>query len=213
MKARALSHRIILHNVEMPERLKMNKFAKVIAAIVLVVAGALPAQSAYAHAELEGSNPEANSVIGAAPEFVSLTFGEKLMTIEGEAEANQVQVTDSSKARVDNGDFQVTGEVLTVSLKPGLPDDTYMVTYRVVSEDGHPIEGVLEFEVSAAAQSGEATPMVISEAPEATLYEVPAEEDQPANGLVIGVSVMVGAVVVAGAMFFVFRRFKADKKS
>ena len=191
----------------------MNKIAKVLAAIALVVVGALPAQSAHAHAELNSSNPEANSVIGAAPEFVSLTFGEKLMIIEGEAGANQIQVTDSSKARVDNGDFQVTGEVLTVSLKPELADDTYMVTYRVVSEDGHPIEGVLEFEVSAAARSGEATPMVISEAPEATLYEVPAEEEQPANGLVIGISVMVGAAVVAGAMFFVFRRFKADKKS
>lgn len=191
----------------------MNKIAKVIAAIALVVAGILPAQSAFAHAELESSNPEANSVIGAAPEFVSLTFGEKLMIIEGEAGANQVQVTDSSKVRVDNGDFQVTGEVLTVSLKPELADDTYMVTYRVVSEDGHPIEGVLEFEVSAAARSGEAAPMPIAETPEATLYEVPSEEEQPANGLVIGISVMVGAAVVAGAMFFVFRRFKADKKS
>jgi methionine-rich copper-binding protein CopC len=185
----------------------MNKFAKLIAAIALAIAGVLPAQSAFAHTELESSNPEANSVIGAAPEVISLTFGEKLMVIEGEPEANQVQVTDSSKVRVDNGDFQVNGEVLTVSLKPGLADDTYMATYRVVSEDGHPIEGVLEFEVSAAARSGEATPMVISEAPEATLYEVPAEEAQPANGVGIGVGVLVGAVVVAGAMFFVFRRF------
>ena len=135
----------------------MNKFAKVIAAIALVVAGALPAQSAYAHAELESSNPEANSVIGAAPEVISLTFGENLMVLEGEVAANQVQVEDSSKVRVDNGDYQVTGGVLTVSLMPNLPDDAYKITYRVVSEDGHPIEGVLEFEVSAAARSGEAT--------------------------------------------------------
>jgi hypothetical protein len=128
------------------------------------------------------------------------------MAIEGETEANQVQVTDSSKERVDNGDVQVTGEVLTVSLKPLLADDTYMVTYRVVSEDGHPIEGIIEFEVSAAARSGEATPMVISEAPEPTLYEVETEE-APANGLVIGISVAVGAIVVGAAMFFMFRRF------
>jgi hypothetical protein len=106
----------------------------------------------------------------------------------------------------------VTGEVLTVSLQPNLADDTYLVTYRVVSEDGHPIEGVLEFDVNAMARSGEATPMPISEAPEATLYEAESEE-QPANAVVIGISVAVGSLVVAAAMFFVFRRFRGAKKS
>lgn len=190
----------------------MNKFAKAFTAALIALAGVLPAQAAFAHAELISSNPEANSVIGAAPEVVSLTFGEKLIQVEGEEATNQVEVVNSANERVDNADYQVTGEVLTVSLKPNLPDDAYKITYRAVSEDGHPIEGIIDFEVSAAAQSGEATPMVISEAPEATLYEEAAEE-QPANGLVIGISVAVGAIVVGAAMFFVFRRFKADKKS
>lgn len=184
----------------------MNKIAKALAAIAVAISAVIPSQAAFAHAELETSNPEANSVIGAAPEVVSLTFAEQLMVIEGEPEANQAQVTDGSNMRVDNGDFQVNGNVLTVSLKPGLPDDAYTITYRVVSADGHPIEGLVDFEVSAAARSGEATPMVISEAPEATLYEVPAEEDQPVN-FGLGLGVAVGAVVVAGAMLFIFRRF------
>jgi methionine-rich copper-binding protein CopC len=184
----------------------MNKISKALAAVFIAIAGVLPAQAAFAHAELESSNPEANSVIGAAPEVVALTFGENLMLLEGEVAANQVQVEDSMKVRVDNGDYQVTGGVLTVSLMPRLPDDAYTITYRVVSEDGHPIEGIIDFEVSAAARSGEATPMVISETPEATLYEVETEE-APANGLVIGISVAVGAIVVGAAMFFMFRRF------
>lgn len=191
----------------------MNKFAKVLTAIALAVSGVFPAQVAFAHAELETSNPEANSVIGAAPEVISLTFGENLMVLDGEVAANQVQVEDTMKVRVDNGDYQVNGGVLTVSLKAGLPDDTYRVTYRVVSEDGHPIEGVFEFEVSAAAQSGEATPMVISEAPEATLYDVTAEEAPADNSATIGWSVAIGAVVVGAAMFFLFRRFKSGNKS
>ncbi len=191
----------------------MNKIAKALAAIAVAISAVIPSQAAFAHAELETSNPEANSVIGAAPEFVSLTFSDKLIQIEGEEASNQIEVVNSANDRVDNADYQVTGEVLTVSLEPNLADDSYKITYRVVSDDGHPIEGVIEFEVSAAAQSGEATPMPISEQPEPTLYEVPAEEEQPANGLAIGVGVLVGAVVVAGAMFFVFRRFKADKKS
>ncbi len=106
----------------------MQKIAKLLTALGLAVAAVLPSQAAFAHAELESSNPEANSVVGAAPAVVSLTFGEKLMVIDGEPDANQVQVTDGAGTRVDNGDYQVTGEVLTVSLKPDQADVTFKVT-------------------------------------------------------------------------------------
>jgi len=188
----------------------MNNFAKVLTAAVIAIAGVLPAQVAFAHAELISSNPEANSMIGAAPDVVSLTFGEKLIQVEGEDASNQIEVVNSANERVDNADYQVTGEVLTVSLKPNLADDTYKSTYRAVSEDGHPIEGIIDFEVSAAARSGEATPMPIAAAPEPTLYEAESEES-PANGAVIGISVAVGALVVAAAMFFLFRRLRGTK--
>jgi methionine-rich copper-binding protein CopC len=189
----------------------MNKFAKVFAALALAVAAVLPSQAAFAHAELETSNPEANSVVGAAPQVVSLTFGEKLMVMEGDKEANQVEVTDGSGTRVDNGDYQVTGEVLTVSLKPDQADGTYKVTYRVVSEDGHPIEGVYEFEVNGMARSGEATPMAIDDqSPMPVLYDAPAEEEP--NGAAIGAGVAVGALLVGGGMFFLFRRIKSQQK-
>jgi copper resistance protein C len=189
----------------------MNKFAKVFAALALAVAAVLPGQAAFAHAELENSSPEANSVVGAAPQVVSLTFGEKLMVIEGEPAANQIQVTDGAGTRVDNGDYQVTGEVLTVSLKPDQADGTYKVTYRVVSEDGHPIEGVYEFEVNGMARSGVATPMAIDDqSPVPTLYDAPAAEAP--NSAAIGAGVAVGAVLVGGGMFFLFRRIKSQQK-
>jgi methionine-rich copper-binding protein CopC len=190
----------------------MNKFAKALAAAVIAISGVLPTQAAFAHAELESSNPEANSVIGAAPAVVALTFGEKLLVVAGEDAANQIEVVNSANEQVDNADYQVTGEVLTVSLQPNLADDNYKITYRVVSTDGHPIEGVIEFEVSAAARSGEATPMPIAAAPEPTLYEVEGDE-APVNGAVIGISVAVGALVVAAAMFFLFRRLRGAKSN
>ena len=189
----------------------MKKFAKAFAALTVAVAALLPNQAALAHAELEGSNPEANSVIGSAPAVLSLTFGEKLMLIADQADANQVQVTDSKNTRVDKGDFQVTGEVLTVSLNPDLADDTYKVTYRVVSADGHPIEGVYEFEVNGMARSGEATPVAISEEPMPTLYAVD-DKAEGNNGVAIGIGVAVGAVLVGGGMFFLFRKMRDAKK-
>ena len=189
----------------------MNKIAKAFAALALTAATMLPSQAAFAHAELETSNPEANSVIGSAPAVVSLTFGEKLLVLEGQTDANQIEVTDSSNSRVDNGDYQVTGEVLTVSLKPDLADDTYKVTYRVVSEDGHPIEGVYEFNVNGMARSGEATPMAIDDSPMPTLYAA-EDQDAAANSTAIGIGVAVGAVLVGGGMFFLFRKMRAAKK-
>jgi copper resistance protein C len=192
----------------------MNKIAKAVAALVLAIAAIIPSQAAFAHAELETSNPEANTVIGAAPQVVSLTFGEKLMVIADQADANQVEVTDGANNRVDNGDYQVTGEVLTVSLKPEQADGTYKVTYRVVSEDGHPIEGVYEFEVNGMARSGEATPMAVDETPVATLYDdAPATEEASNNGAATGWAVAVGAVLVGGAMFFLFRRIRDSKNN
>jgi methionine-rich copper-binding protein CopC len=191
-----------------------NKTSKLslIAAAALFFAALIPATSASAHAELETSNPEANSMIGAAPQVVSLTFGEKLMVVAGQDTANQVQVTDGANARVDNGDYQVTGEVLTVSLKPDLADDTYKVTYRVVSEDGHPIEGVYEFTVNGMARSGEATPMAIDDASPMPLMYQNSEETSEGNGAVIGWSVAAGAVVVGVAMFFLFRKLRAKSR-
>ncbi|MFM6966062.1 MAG: copper resistance protein CopC [Rhodoluna sp.] len=192
----------------------MKLFAKAAAAVALVFATLIPAQAASAHAELETSNPEANSVIGSAPAVVTLTFGEKLMVMEGQADANEVQVTNSASERVDKGDFQVTGEVLTVSLKPDLADDTYKVTYRVVSEDGHPIDGVYEFEVNGMARSGEATPMAVDDsAPTATLYDAKAKDEESSdNGAATGIAVAVGAVIVGAGMLFMFRRFKSQQK-
>lgn len=197
----------------------MNKLAKALTALLLGFATLLPAQATSAHAELETSNPEANSVIGAAPAVVSLTFGEKLMVVGAEKNANQAQVTNAAGTRVDNADFQVTGEVLTVSLKPDLADDTYKVTYRVVSEDGHPIEGAYTFDVNAMARSGEATPMAVDDgAPTATLYDDKIAQNTAGGdngagiGAGIGVGVGIGALILGAAMFFLFRKIRNAKK-
>ena len=194
-------------------RNKISKLSLVVAAAIFFAA-LMPATGASAHAELETSNPEANSVIGAAPAVVSLTFGEKLMVVGSEKDANQVQVTNGTNDRVDNGDYQVTGEVLTVSLKPDLADDTYKVTYRVVSEDGHPIEGVYEFEVNGMARSGVASPMPVDAGvPTATLYDSPAAQNTAGadSGAGIGIGVGIGALIVGAAMFFLFRKLRNAK--
>jgi methionine-rich copper-binding protein CopC len=198
---------------------KINSIARaiftLIAAASLILLGAV---SASAHAELEASNPIADSVIGAMPSQVELSFGEVLMAVEGAADANQVTVTDAKGNRVDDKKTVVTDRMASVGVAPDAAEGVYTVAYLVVSEDGHPIEGSFKFEVSVAAQSGEATPMPINEPLEddPTVLIAPApeaiEDSAAESGLNALPWILTGITVVAAAAgaFIVFRRRARD---
>ena len=57
----------------------------------------------------------------------------------------------SGGERVDAGTASVDGDVLTIPLRTGLPDDGYLVTYRVISADSHPVAGAYSFVVGNGA--------------------------------------------------------------
>lgn len=204
---------------------KINSIARAILTLVaaasMILIGSI---SASAHAELEASNPIADSVIGAMPENVELTFGETLMVVEGSTDANQVTVTDAKGKRVDNKKTVVADRTASVAINKDAAEGVYTVAYRVVSEDGHPIEGAFKFEVSVAAQSGEApiaTPVpigeepdgaptaVIAPAPDATLYNAEDAAEPGPNALPW---ILTSITVVAAAIgaFIVFRRRSRD---
>ena len=64
---------------------------------------------------------------------------------------------------MDTGTAAVDGNLVTIPLRGDLPDDGYLVTYRVVSADSHPISGAFSFVVgdgelvSAGAAAGDAS--------------------------------------------------------
>ncbi len=117
-------------------------------ALVLALAAALllglPG-GAFAHATLEGTQPERGATVAREPGQVAFRFDE---TVEGNFGA--VRVFDTRGARVDMGDGfhpNGTGSVIGVHLKPGLPGGTYTATYRVVSADGHIVTGGFVFAI------------------------------------------------------------------
>ncbi|MGW0660339.1 copper resistance protein CopC [Streptodolium elevatio] len=114
----------------------------------LVVGGAGPAS---AHAELDSSNPAAESTVPTAPATVTLRFTEGVETGLG-----GVKVLDPQGKRVDTGDAEhgIGGpSTVTVKLSPGLAPGTYTVAWRVVSEDSHPIAGAFTFNIVRASAS------------------------------------------------------------
>ncbi|GAA2000680.1 copper resistance CopC family protein [Catenulispora subtropica] len=106
---------------------------------VLLIAG-----PAAAHAKLVGTSPGPGA--GTAPSTVSLTFDEPVAD-----EGATVLVTSPDGASVTSGAAAVTGAVVTVPLKHLTATGAYRVSWRVVSDDGHPVSGQWQFAVTALA--------------------------------------------------------------
>jgi copper transport protein len=108
-----------------------------------VLLGASPAS---AHAALVASDPSTNSIVPDAPNKVTLTFSESVQLVPGKT---QVLAPDGSRA--DQGDPAVDGATLTIPLRSGGARGTYLVSFRVISADSHPVGGSITFSVGAAS--------------------------------------------------------------
>lgn len=106
---------------------------------VLAVAGAAPA---LAHATVVSSDPADSARLDAAPSTVTMTFSEDIGV-----RAGFLKVVDSKGAEVSEGAATSSGREVTVRLRSGLGDGSYMVSYRIVSADSHPISGAYAFVV------------------------------------------------------------------
>ena len=113
--------------------------------IGLVLVLALPV-TAVAHATLESSDPRADSVVAVAPNVISLSFSEPVDTIGA-----RLRVTAPDGSRYEAGQPTTKGRVLRSQLRPGLPQGTSIVTWSVISDDGHRLSGAFIFSVGAPA--------------------------------------------------------------
>jgi copper transport protein len=150
-------------------RVPGRRLAAVLIGFVLGFVGLLaaPATPALAHAGLVGASPAQNSVIPQAPTQVVLTWTESVSPVTG-----KVHVIAPDGSRADTGDIRSQGSQLIIPLKPNGPNGTYLVSYRVLSADSHPVGGAYTYSVgapSAAPQDSSvstvANPFVVSAFP------------------------------------------------
>jgi copper transport protein len=114
-------------------------------AVLLGMAG-----PAAAHTSLERSVPAADSLVAAPPTEVTLYFDEAVGTALG-----AVKVIAPSGVRADQNRLVGDGRVVHVPLQSGLAAGTYVVVWRVTSDDGHAASGRFSFSIghpSAAAE-------------------------------------------------------------
>jgi copper transport protein len=96
---------------------------------------------AWAHAVLLGSSPAADEVLDSAPAEIELNFNENVGPIF-------IRVLDATGAEVGSPEgWRVDGNDVFLPLTDTLANGTYILTYRVISADTHPVGSTFVFGV------------------------------------------------------------------
>jgi methionine-rich copper-binding protein CopC len=107
------------------------------AAIAVILLGA---GSAAAHARLVSATPAAGATLTSAPPAVRLEFDGPPYDI-----GLGVVVTSPSGQTMSQGRAGIVGNTVVAPLAPLTAAGTYVVAWRVVSADGHPVSGRYTF--------------------------------------------------------------------
>lgn len=114
----------------------LTSVAALIVTLVLGVAFALPAR---AHASLKSSDPAKNAQVQTLSK-VTLEFTESVRF-------PVVVVRGPGGKQYENGAPVVDGPKVVQAVVPSAPAGDYTIAWRIVSSDGHPVEGEIPFTV------------------------------------------------------------------
>jgi copper transport protein len=111
--------------------------------LIVLAALALPAV-AQGHTSLVRTDPRDGAVLRSAPRAARFFFDDDVRLVSGvKAIRNGGGSVLAGKSRI------VGGRTLVVPLREGLPDGDYTVLWRVISDDGHKLAGVVSFGIGA----------------------------------------------------------------
>ncbi|MBW5435960.1 copper-binding protein [Bradyrhizobium canariense] len=147
-------------------------------ATLLLVVGF--ATGVSAHAALVAVEPASGSMLASAPKAVELRFNETVTP-------GAIRLIDGAGRARDDVRVNASGETISVVMPADLPQGTAVVSYRVISQDGHPVAGSAIFSIG--------TP---------TGTQPPANADGGLNVLIwlARVGLNLGLFVGVGGVFF-----------
>lgn len=155
----------------------------------LLVGGQLP--QAVGHASLVSSSPDDGALLDSPPSEVVLTFSERPL----ESTVNVVVRESNSNEVITSSAVETSGQKVRISWPADTPGGNYVVAYRVVSADGHPIDGTIDFsytteDSSVTTQSASPTSSP-TPTPVETITESPAAAEESASSSSTGVTVAI----------------------
>lgn len=196
-----------------PHARRRRSLAAVISLVLtLLLVGAPTAQ---AHDQLKSTTP-ADGARVSGPSVVRVTFGEPVLDV---GNGNRIVVVGPS-GRVP-GTLEVDGAVVSTTFDQPLPAGRYTATWRVASDDGHPVSGTFQFTSlggtpsstpsitpgSTASATASAAPTSTTAAPVASSSSAHEDEDQAGGpGRVLLLVLIVGAALSAGTIVLAKRR-------
>lgn len=163
------------------------------ALLVSLFSGAVPAM---AHTSVVTTTPLYKSTLTEMPLQISIEFSDELMQI-GEKEVNTISIQDPTMSEIEITAFTIEKNLITATL-PNIDylDGTYLVSYRVVSADGHPVSGSYSLFLNA---------------PSASVAQ-PVDEDQHHGFFHIHQTHLIqgGVVLILIALWWGYRRFNRE---
>ncbi len=108
--------------------------------LLALAASLLLLSAALAHAGLVASDPADGSVLAAAPGALTLSFTEPVTPLV-------FTLISPAGERRDLDGAMATDQRVTQALPAGLTRGTHLISWRVVSADGHPVAGSLVFSI------------------------------------------------------------------
>jgi len=119
---------------------------KRVATLLLALFFAVLQTTAFAHGGLVSSNPKAGSTVSKIPKSVWAEFDGNLITL-ADKKTNFLTVKNSKGKELSDGEAFVSGARISVKIKDRSASGKIKVSWRVVSEDGHPVTSSLTFTV------------------------------------------------------------------
>jgi copper transport protein len=113
-----------------------------------------PTTPAAAHAAVVSTVPQQKAVLGFSPTEVTVTFSEPVTLVPGRA-----QVLAPDGKRINTGTASVRDTTLRIPIRVAdRPLGSYLVSYRVISADSHPVAGSFTFAVGAESATAPEPP-------------------------------------------------------
>ena len=165
---------------------------RVLLALAAVVAVLAPAAPAYAHAQLVSADPVQGAGLTLAPAVVTLTFSEQL-----DPDYTTIVVSDPAARRVPAAAPVTAAAAGSLTLTGPLANGVHTVAYRVVSVDGHTVQGSYPFTLADPALPPAAGPAAAAQ---------PGDSGGLPAAAVIGLSGLGLVVPVAALLLSASRR-------
>ncbi|MGI8716114.1 MAG: copper resistance protein CopC [Solirubrobacteraceae bacterium] len=123
----------------------MSRPGRIVVALAAVLIGLVLPSATSAHAYLVRTVPVASGVLNGPPRNVALTYDEAV-----EPRFAIISVTDVNGRQETTGPVQRSAanpDTLIVPLRPRLPEGWYLIYWRAISVDGHPVQGAFTYAV------------------------------------------------------------------